>query len=116
MGKETGLEEKTKDMINDFVNPPKVCVVCVTSSFINYNLRYWGGYDTANIPLPEPVPEKRQIDQVHGGIKMCAPTRKHMNWVAMKTFKIMCCVNAFSPKLACTLAYCPACFEKMETG
>jgi len=53
-----------------------------------------GNYDTANIPLPK----KRPIDDVHGVIKMCAPTMKHMNWVKMKTFKIMYCVNAFSPK------------------
>jgi len=39
-GKETGRGEMTKDMINNFVNPPKVCVVCVISSFINYNLQY----------------------------------------------------------------------------
>jgi len=25
-GKETGLGDKTKDMINDFINPTKVCV------------------------------------------------------------------------------------------
>ena len=120
-GKEMGLGEKTKDMINDFVNPPKVCAVFVRSSFINYNLRYCaitmfvntgGDYDTANIPLPEPLPEKRPIDQVHGVIEMCAPTTKHMNWVKIKTFKIMCYVNAFSHKSACTLAYCSACFEK----
>ena len=45
---------------------------------------------------------------------MCRPTTKHMNWVALKTFKIMCCVNAFSAKSSCTLAYCPGCFEKRE--
>ena len=74
-------------------------------------------YDTANIllpGLPGPVKDKRKIEQVLGDVEMCAPTNKHMNWVALKTFKIMCCVNAFSAKSTCTLAYCPGCFEKRE--
>jgi len=70
--------------------------------------------DTDNIPLPGPVQDKRKIDQVLGGVEMCAPTMKHMNWIALKTFKIMFCVNAFSAKSTCTLAYCPDCFEKRE--
>ena len=82
--------------------------------------------DTANIPLPG-LPgqkkDKRKMEQVLGDLKMCAgillgdlkmcaPTHKHMDWVSRRTFSIMCCVNAFSVKSECTLAYCPDCFEK----
>ena len=70
--------------------------------------------DTDNIPLPGPVQDKRKIDQVLRSVKMYAPTTNHMNWVALKTFKIMCCVNEFSAKSTCTMAYFPACFEKRE--
>ena len=73
--------------------------------------------DTANIPLPglpEPKKDKRKMEQVLGDLKMCAPTHKHMDWVSRRTFSIMCCVNAFSVKSNCTLAYCPGCFEKRE--
>ena len=54
------------------------------------------------------------MEPVLGDVKMCAPTYKHMDWVSRKTFLIMCCVNAFSVKSNCTLAYCPGCFEKRE--
>ena len=76
-----------------------------------------GDFDMANIPLPGlpgPVKDKRKMEQVLGDVEMCAPTHKHMDWVSLKTFKIMCCVNAFSAKSKCTLAYCPGCFEKRE--
>jgi len=73
--------------------------------------------DTANIPLPG-LPgkktDKRKMEPVLGDVKMCAPTHKHMDWVSRRTFSIMCCVNAFSVKSKCTLAYCPGCFEKKE--
>ena len=73
--------------------------------------------DTANIPLPGlpgPKKDKRKTEQVLGDLKMCAPTHKHMDWVSPRTFSIMCCVNAFSNKSECTLAYCPDCYEKRE--
>ena len=84
--------------------------------------------DTANIPLPglpEPKKDERKMEQLLGDLKMCAgillgdlkmcaPTHKHMDWVSRRTFSIMCCVNAFSVKSECTLAYCPDCFEKRE--
>ena len=98
------------------------------NSFENYSLQYClftinmsiqgeDVNDTANIllpGLPGPLKDKRRIEQVLGCVEMCAPTNKHMNWVTLKMFKIMCCVNEFSAKSKCTLAYCLGCFEKRE--
>ena len=59
--------------------------------------------------------KKGKLIKFLGEVEMCAPTMKHMGWVALKTFNIMCCVNVFSTKSTCTMAYCPVCFEKRET-